>query len=212
MSQAVQEEVIYGSIGDDALGFNGFNTLFNSTTTYPNGDSTWYYNVLDGGGSGSDTCSIIVVEWGPEKCHFIYPKGTQAGIEINELGKQLVQGYSGAGYNYVAWVTQFKWRLGLFVQDERCVQRIANIESAGASNTFDDNDLLTMCNRLPRMGEDPSTRIYVNRTVRTQMDIKVKDKNNVNYTMDTAFGKPVLRFRGIIVNICDALTNTETAI
>jgi len=212
MSQAVQEEAIYGSVGDDELGFNGFNTLFNSLTTYPNGDSTWYYNVLDGGGSGSDTCSILVVEWGAEKCHFIYPKGTQAGIEINDLGKQLVQGYSGSGYNYVAMVTQFKWRMGLFVQDERCVQRIANVESAGSTNTFNDNDLLTMCNRLPEMGENDMTRIYVNRTVRTQMDIKVKDKNNVNYTMDTAFGKPVLRFRGIPVQICDALTNTETAI
>jgi hypothetical protein len=212
MAQSVADEIFYGSLADDVLGFNGLATLFASSTVYPNNDSTWYYNVALGGGSGSDTTSIWVVEWGADKCHLIYPKGTMGGIEIDDLGKQLVAGIT-ASTNYVAYVTQFKWRCGLFVADERCVQRIANIETAGASNTFDDDDLLTMCNRLPDMGENPMTRIYVNRTIRTQMDIKVKDKNNVNYYADKdAFGKPVLYFRGIPVQVCDAISNTETVI
>lgn len=212
MSQAVEEECFYGSIGDDVLGFNGLDTLFNSTTTYPNGDSSWYYNVLDGSGTGSDTTSIWVIEAGADKCHLIYPKGTMAGIEIEDLGKRLVSGVT-ASTQYVAYVTQFKWRCGLFVADERCVQRIANIETAGTNNIFDDDDLITMINRLPSMGEDPMTGIFVNRTIRTQMDIKVKDKNNVNYYADKdAFGKPVLYFRGIPVMVADQILNTESAI
>ena len=212
MAQSVEDEIIYGSIADDVLGFNGLATMFNSSTVYPNGDSTWYYNVLLGGGSGSDTTSIWVVEWGEEKCHLIYPKGTQGGIEIDDLGKQLVAGVT-ASTQFVAYVTQFKWRCGLFVQDERCVQRIANIETAGSSNIFSDDDLITALNRLPDMGENPNTRIYVNRTIRTQMDIRVKDKNNVNYVnINDAFGKPVLYFRGVPVRISDKVLNTETAI
>lgn len=212
MSQAVEEECFYGSIGDDALGFNGLATLFNSLTTYPNNDSTWYYNVLDEGGGGSDTTSIWVIEAGPDKCHLIYPKGTMAGLEVNDLGKQLVAGVT-ASTNYVAYVTQFKWRAGLFVADERCVQRIASIETTGSSNIFDDDNLITMVNRLPDMGENPKTGIFVNRTIRTQMDIKVKDKNNVNYYADKdAFGKPVLYFRGIPVMVADQILNTETAL
>jgi len=212
MAQSVADEIIYGSVGDDVLGFNGLATMFNSSTTYPNGDSTWYYNVQLAGGKGSDTTSIWAVEWGPEKAHLIYPKGTQAGLEINDLGKQLVSGVT-ASTQFVAYVTQFKWRCGLYIQDERCVQRIANIESTGSSNTFDDDDLITALNRLPDMGENPSTRIYVNRTIRTQMDIKVKDKNNVNYmSVADAFGKPVLSFRGVPVQVCDGILNTETAI
>jgi hypothetical protein len=212
MAQSVADEIIYGSVGDDVLGFNGLATMFNSSTTYPNGDSTWYYNVQLAGGSGSDTTSIWAVEWGPEKAHLIYPKGTQAGLEINDLGKRLVSGVT-ASTQFVAYVTQFKWRCGLYIQDERCVQRIANIESTGSSNTFDDDDLITALNRLPDMGENPSTRIYVNRTIRTQMDIKVKDKNNVNYmSVADAFGKPVLSFRGVPVQVCDGILNTETAI
>jgi len=212
MAQSVADEVIYGSIGDDVLGFNGLATMFNSSTTYPNGDSTWYYNVQLAGGSGSDTTSIWAVEWGPEKAHLIYPKGTQAGLEINDLGKQLVTGVT-ASTEFVAFVTQFKWRCGLFVQDERCVQRIANIETSGSSNIFDDDQLITALNRLPDMGENPNTKIYVNRTIRTQMDIRVKDKNNVNYVnVSDAFGKPVLYFRGVPVQVCDGINNTETAI
>jgi len=212
MTQAVVEEIFYGSLADDDLGFNGLATLFASTTTYPNNDSTWYYNVLSGGGSGSDTTSIWIVEWGADKCHLIYPKGTQGGIEVDDLGKQLVSGVT-ASTQYVAYVSQFKWRCGLFVADERCVQRIANVETTGSSNIFDDDDLITMINRLPDMGENPMTRIYVNRTIRTQMDIKVKDKNNVNYYADRdAFGKPVLYFRGIPVQVADQILNTETAI
>jgi hypothetical protein len=210
MSQSVADEIFYGSLADDDLGFNGLTTLFNSSTTYPNADSTWYYNVLLAGGSGGDTTSIWIIEWGADKVHLIYPKGTQGGLEVNDLGKQLVSGVT-ASTQYVAYVSQFKWRCGLFVADERCCQRIANVETSGTSNIFDDDDLITMINRLPDMGENPMTRIYCNRAIRTQMDIKVKDKNNVNYYADKdAFGKPVLYFRGIPVQVCDALT-AETA-
>lgn len=212
MTQAVQEEIVYGSIGDDVLGFNGLATMFDLSTAYPNGDSSWFYNVQLAGGSGSDTTSIWVVEWGAEKAHLIYPKGTVGGLEISDKGLQRVDGVT-SGTSFYAWCTQFKWRCGLYVQDERCVQRIANIESSGTSNIFDDDQLITALNRLPDMGENPMTRIYVNRTLRTQMDIRVKDKNNVNYVnVADAFGKPVLYFRGVPVQVCDAITNAETAI
>jgi hypothetical protein len=212
ISQAVAEECFYGSIADDELGFNGFATLFNLSTDYPNNDSTWYYNVQLAGGSGSDTTSVWAVEPGEDKVHLIYPRGTQAGLEITDLDKQLVSGVT-TSTQYVAYVTQFKWRVGLYVQDERCVQRIANIETAGVTNIFDDDDLITALNRLPGMGEDPATRVYVNRTIRTQMDIAVKDKTNMNYVnVNDAFGKPVLYFRGVPVQVADTIKNTETAI
>lgn len=211
MSQAVADEIFYGSLADDVLGFNGFCTMFNSLTSRPNGDTSWDYNVISAGGGGGDTTSVLIVEPGPEKCHLIYPKNTVGGIEIVDLGKQLVSGVT-ASTQFVAFVTQFKWRCGLFVADERCVQRLANIEQSGTTNTWDDDDMVDLINRLPDMGENPSTRIYCNRKIRTQMDIKVKDKNNMYYTqVNDAFGKPVIYFRGIPVQVCDAL-GSETAV
>jgi len=209
MAQALADEIFFGSIADDVLGFNGLTTMFNSSTTYPNGDSSWYYNVLKAGGAGGCT-SVWIIEWGPEKAHLIYPKNTMGGIEINDLGKQLVTGIT-ASTEYVAYVTQFKWRCGLFVADERCVQRLANIERTGVANIWSDDDMIQLMNQLPDMGENPNTRIYCNRQIRTQMDIRLKDKNNVNYTATPdGFGVPVMRFRGVPVQICDALNTAES--
>ncbi len=211
MTQRVADEIFYGSVGDDALGFNGLATKFNSSTTYPNGDSSWYYNVALAGGSGGDTTSIWIIEPGPDKVCLVYPKGTTGGLEINDKGLLKVSGTT-SGTEFFAWCTQFKWRMGLFVQDERCVQRIANIEVSGDDYLFSDDDLITMINRLPGMGEDPSTRIYVNRSIRTQMDKWAKDKNNMNYmAVADAAGRPVTSFRGIPVVVCDAILNSETA-
>lgn len=209
MAQELASDIFYGSLADDALDFNGLTTMFDSLTTYPNGDSTWWYNVHDGGGSGG-TASIWIIEWGPLKVHLIYPKGTTGGIEIVDLGKQLTSGATTG--EFVAFVTQFKWRTGLFVSDERCVQRVANLEVTGTSNIFNDDMLIAAINQLPQAGENPATRIYCNRPIRTQMDIKLKDKTNVNYTADSQpFGPPLLRFRGIPVQICDALISAESA-
>jgi len=211
MSQSVADEIFYGSLADDVLGFNGFTTLFNSSTTYPNNDSSWYYNVLLAGGGGGDTTSVWIIEPGPEKCHLIYPKNTMGGLEMVDLGKRVVSGVT-ANTEFAAYISQFKWRVGLYVQDERTVQRLANIEVSGVDNKWDDDDMVTLINRLPSMGEDPSTRIYCNRNVRTQMDIRVKDKNNMYYSqVPDAFGKPVIHFRGIPVQVCDAITSAETA-
>lgn len=212
MAQAVADEIINGSIGDDALGFNGLATMFCSSTTYPNGDSTWFYNVQLAGGSSSALASIYVCEWGPDKMHLIYPKNTMGGLEITDRGEQWVY-TSGATKKFWAKVTQFVWRCGLFVADERCCQRIANIEKSGTSYLFDEDLLITAINRLPDGGENPNTRIYVNRTIKTQMEIRVKDKNNMFVTnFPDAFGVPVTRFRGIPVQVLDTLNTDETAI
>ncbi len=212
MTQAVADEIINGSIGDDALGFNGLATMFKSSTTYPNDDSTWFYNVQLAGGSTAYLASIYVCEWGEDKMHLIYPKNTMGGLEINDKGEQWVYTES-VTKKFFAKVTQFVWRCGLFVADERCCQRIANIEKSGTSYIFDENMLITAINRLPDAGENPATRIYVNRTIKTQMEIRVKDKNNMFVTnFADAFGVPVLRFRGIPVQVLDTLNTDETAI
>src|SRR5574343_711103 len=210
MTKDVADEIFYGSIASDVLGFNGFATLFNSSTVRPNGDSTWPYNVLLNGGSGSDGTSIYIVEWGMDKCHLIYPKGTVGGLEYVDLGKQLVTGIT-ASTQFVAYVSQFKWRCGLFVADDRCVQRIANIELSGADNIFDEDKIIEALGNLPDEGENPNTRIYVNRTIKTQMRIRLKDKNNVHFTPESAWGQKVLSFDGIPVVTCDAIT-TETTV
>lgn len=203
LGQTMCETLLYGSLSDDQSTFNGLATRYNLTSKS---------NVIGGSGTGSDTTSLWVIEWGPTKVHLIYPKGSKAGLEHNDKGKVRVMSDETTAKPYYAYESQFVAWYGLFVHDDRCVQRIANIETSGSDNLLDDDDVITAINLLPTMGGSGSARIYVNRTLRTQMDIMAKDKMNVNYTSDTAFGAPVTKFRGIPVRLVEQILNTETAI
>ncbi len=63
------------------------------------------------------------------------------------------------------------------------------------------------------MTKGPGRRIYVNEDIMTQMEIRLKDKTNVNFTkVDGLAPGPVLMFKGVPVRQCDQILNTETAV
>ena len=169
-------------------------------------------NVLNEGGtvagSNSDLCSIFVVDWGPATVHMIYPKNSIAGLEHEDKGIDIVRDSSGNMYD--AYVDKFVWKAGLVVRNHKSIGRIANIESTGASNLFDEDNLITLLNR---MTQGAGRRIYCNETVMTQMEIRLKDKTNVNLTkVDGLAPGPVLLFKGVPVRKCDQLLTTEEAV
>lgn len=202
LGQTIETNMIYGDIDTNPEQIDGLATRYDATSDA---------NVIGASGTGDDTTTLWVIEWGPMKVHMIYPKGSQAGLQTEDMGKQLVTNDSGSTY-FWAWFTKFVAWYGLYVHDDRCVQRIANIETSGSTNTLDDNDIIEALNLLPQAGGGGSTAIYVNRTLKTQLEILAKDKTNVNYTSDNAFGVPVTRFRGIPVRLCESIVNTESAI
>lgn len=202
LGQTIETNMIYGNIDTNPEQIDGLATRYDATSDA---------NVIGASGTGDDTTTLWVIEWGPMKVHMIYPKGSQAGLQTEDMGKQLVTNDSGSTY-FWAWFTKFVAWYGLYVHDDRCVQRIANIETSGSTNTLDDNDIIEALNLLPQAGGGGSTAIYVNRTLKTQLEILAKDKTNVNYTSDNAFGVPVTRFRGIPVRLCESIVNTESAI
>jgi len=56
----------------------------------------------------------------------------------------------------------------LVVEDKRCIGRYANIESAGTTNTFNEDILIGLMNIMP--DDWGRGRTYVNNTVMTQME------------------------------------------
>jgi hypothetical protein len=108
--------------------------------------------------------------------------------------------------------THFAWYLGLVVKDERCVQRLANIEVSGTSNVFDEDNLIRLINRLPGGGAAPGTVIIVTSSVKEYLDIRAKDKNNVRYLPDNVWGGSITMFRGIPVYKGETNNEDETAI
>ena len=214
MTQVMEGLIISGNIASDPNAFNGLETRFNSSTTRPNGSSDAPYNVILNGGGGSDVTSILVVEWGEGKAYGTYPKNLPGGLLVEDLGQHTVQPALTTRMEILR--SHFAWYMGLVVEDERCVQRIANIETVvGATYSFDEDMLIQAINNLPGAGDGGNTVIYVSRTIKTQMDIRAKDKSNVYYTQaptGDVWGRRVTYFQGIPVRMAEKITDTETAI
>lgn len=167
---------------------------------------------IDASGTGSDVTSIYIVTWGQATAHLIYPKNMAATLGVQHVDKGQVTSETSSGLIEV-YRDHFLVRCGLVVRDPRAIARLANIESAGASNTFDEDDLIALLNN---MNTGPGTRIYCNETILTQMQIRSKDKANVNYTPggSALSGEPPIYFQGVPIRKIDReiLLNTETAI
>ena len=50
---------------------------------------------------------------------------------------------------------------------------------------------------------------YVNETIETFLHLQARSDKNVNLTIDTVEGKPVVKFLGIPVKCCDQILDTE---
>ena len=212
LTQKMEDLILYGNIGTDPGAFNGLAVRFNSLTRRPNGDTTWPYHVVSAGGSGSDTTSMFVIQPGQQSVYLTYPKNLPAGLNIQDKG-QVTDMITDTTVKYMeVLMTHFQWHLGLVVEDERCVQRYTNIEVSGTTNIFNEDDLIGVINNLPDRGSAPGTFIIAGRKILTQLDIAAKDKMNVNYMPDKAFGEMVTHFRGIPVYLAERLSETETVV
>lgn len=200
LSQSMESALMYGDVATDPEKIDGLATRYNDLSL----DNVWNCS-----GGGDDTTSLWIVQWGPTKVHLIYPPGGNIGIQSKDLGENTV--FDDDSNPYQAYMTHFTVDCGIFIHDDRCVQRVVNIETAGAISTLDDDLIIAALNQMPQRGGGPGTAIYANRTICTQFDIMAKDKTNVNYTSDNAFGEMVTRFRGTPIRMCEAIV-TETAI
>jgi hypothetical protein len=208
MGQDLCADILYGDSNKDPDGMHG---LCPRLATL---DGEF---VIDGGGSGGDTTSIYVVTWGANYAHLIYPKNmANLGIKHTDLGEvTLTDTTTTAPYNsqYQGYRDHFQVKCGLVVRHPKCIGRIANIEYTGSTNTFDNNDRVTLLNN---MKIDSTTRIYCNQSIKTQAEILMLDKSNMYWTSgkDAISGEPFVSFRGIPVRMIDKdiLLNSETVV
>jgi hypothetical protein len=135
--------------------------------------------------------------------YFVYPRDGKQFIDMNDMGPVLMQNGNTA---YEAAVTHFLLQFGLVVADDRCFQRIANVETSG-NNGFSANNVIKALNRLP---DTDNTVIYVNRDIKTAMDQDAQNKTNVYLTIGEAWGRPTTFFQGIPVRLCEKIRSNET--
>ena len=206
----------YGNPAYEPGSFRGMATKFNNLTSTPNGLSDWPANVWNGGASSTPATSAYFMELGPEKVYGIYPKNLAGGLHIQDLGEQTKEnsaaaGSTGLNYMYQVLRTYIRWALGIQVLDERCVQRIANINpTALAANNFDENIFIQAKNWLPGKGEAPGTVLFMNRALKTQVDIRaVSQKINTYFVQNQdngdVFGRGVTRFQNVPILVSEML-------
>jgi hypothetical protein len=221
--QLLESTLFYGSLSNNPGSFNGLATRFNNLESYPNGDQSWQPNVWNGGATTGNVCSAWMIEFGEESVYGIYPPNTPAGLTVRDLGeitKEISSATGSQGLNYMYQVlrTMLRWYMGMQVADERCVQRICNINpTALSSNNFDENIFIEAKNWLPRNGEGSGTVIFVNRALKTQIDIRaVSQKINAytyfNSNETDVFGRSVTKFQNIPIYVAEKLLSTETVL
>jgi hypothetical protein len=160
---------------------------------------------------GADQHSIWFVTWHPQVCFGIYPKGSKAGLVDTDMGKQLVKD-SGGTNEYLAYVTDYEWQLGLVVKDWRYIVRICNIDSSkiNLDGPYLELAMIDAYNRIYNLNLG-RTICYMNRSVKTWLEMQTATKTTMNYTPVDWHGKRITGFREIPMVICDAL-NTDEAL
>jgi len=144
LNQEVAQTLFFGNEGTEPEAFTGLSPRFNDLSA-ENAD-----NIIDALGTGTDNRSIWLVVWGPNTVHGIIPKGSTAGIQMNDKGQVTIEDVDGAGGRMEAYRTHYRWDAGLTVRDWRFVVRIANIDKSDLAIIFNNGTFATGAN-LPSL-------------------------------------------------------------
>ena len=211
MNSTMATALFYGNVLTDPEKFHGFAPRYNSSS---GGTSS---QMISGNGAGSDNTSMWLITWGPQTCTLMYPKGSQAGLTSEDLGRQLVTD-SGPVY-WMAYVTRFQWKIGLVLRDYRYVIRIYNIDdsdlTADAASGADLMDLMVeayYARPTVDLGNMGRTFFYCNKRVAKFLHKQAQNKSNVNLTIDAPAGRPIVSFLDAPIHICDNITYEEATI
>lgn len=211
MNEELATKLFFGNTATVPEAFTGLAAYYNDTAA-ANGD-----NIVLGGGAGTDNNSIWLVVWSPETVYGIIPKGSKAGLQMNDKGQVTIENQDGAGGRMEAYRTHYRMDAGLVVRDWRYVVRIPNIDKSdltftGASGADLINLMTQAVEKVPNLNAGRAV-FYTSRRIktylRTQITAAVKSST---LTMDAVAGKHVLAFDGIPVKRVDVLGADETKV
>lgn len=211
MHQDFLDDFIYGNEATDDTECTGL-AARRATPSTTKGDPGYY--MIDGGGTGTDNCSLYLVPWGDRTVHCMYPKGTKAGLEIEDLGKSTKEDSVNNKLMEV-WRSHFIWRYGVVERDNRSIVRIANVDVSAlrAGTGADLIELMIIAEHISRgMGEGAPVW-YVPEVVSTYLDIQTLSQTQMNISYkDSPHGGQVMTFRNKPVRCLDALVETEATV
>lgn len=218
LSQQMAAALIYGNQAVDPERITGLAPRY-STRVVANAQTA--ANVIHGGGAGSDNTSIWLIVWGQDSCFGIFPKGTQAGLKMENLGQQTL--FDANGNKYEGYRTHYVWDAGFTVKDWRYIVRICNIDvsdlatmtSTGLGSAADLMMLAGLAIHKPPSLTNGSPVWYMNRTARQYVDMQKARQNGLQLTLtDVMSGqyKFMSTLMGIPMKTVDQITNAEATV
>lgn len=224
MSNEIARALFYASTDTTPEQILGLTPRYDAVSGDVNSENVIIYSQSgsDGGIGGAtasgDQQSIWFITWGENTAYLIYPKNTQAGIQIRDMGLEYeddgqVDG-SGDSLNqkFLAYRTDFAWRTGLCIEDWRYHARVANVDlTAVALETTTQYLIHCMVEAYNRIRDfnNGRTVIYMSRQVLTALDRQIIDKPNVWFGSGEWHGHPVTTFRHIPILPQDILRTAE---
>jgi hypothetical protein len=218
LSQSLADAVIAGDTSVNPEQFVGLQPRY-----YTIAGATTSTNVIDAGGTGSDNTSIYLVGWSNDTVHGIFPKGSKAGLSMQDLGEDTLIDSSNNG-RYQGYRTHYQIKAGLCVRDWRYVVRICNIDISDLETASDGTDssanlfkfMSQALDKLPPGGNFRPV-FYMNQRVRAMLRVKLIYKSNLwlsleNMTGGTGLSRPTLSFQGVPCRRVDAIGVAESRV
>ncbi len=227
MGQTFAETVIYGDSSLTPERFNGLSVRYNTIST---GTSEVAKNVISASGSGNTT-SVWLVVWSPETVIGIYPKGSAAGLQHEDLG--IIDAFDSSNNRFRAYADRWEQTGGIHVKDWRYIVRICNISvsdmlgqtstQANTASTWLPNLMVKALARIPMAGKGNAV-FYASRTTKEMLAVAALNKSNSVLSIQDGFNQfgkvgpgfvtrpGGLAFQGVPVRTVDRILETETAL
>lgn len=213
MSQKLASYLFYGNESTEPEAITGLAPRYNSQSAEN------ACNIITSAATpdSTDNTSIWLVCWG-DNVHGIFPKGSKAGLQMEDKGQITLQSTSGF---MEAYQTHYRWDCGLHVKDWRYVVRIQideeDLTSSGSTGPALIDLMAQAIDFIPNINAGRPV-FYCNRNVRSYLRRQIMNKT-VNSTLTieqiTRPNGALIReptFDGIPVRRCDAILSNETGI
>lgn len=212
LNQKMARTIFYGNEGTEPEAFTGLTPHYNTlSASVPSS-----YNIVPAttGGSTTDNRSIWLVGWAETTIHGIIPKGSNAGMQIQDKGQVTIENADGNGGRMEAYRTHYRWDAGMAVRDWRYAVRICNISraalTADAATGPNLPALMFVATEKIQSLSGVTPVFYMDRTLRqflrTQVAAAIKAST---LTSEQVGGIRLTSFDGIPVKRVDALATDE---
>lgn len=209
MRQDTNAHLLYANHAVDPDTIDGFLTRY-STKTGNIGRNV----LLAKDAAGSDYASILLVGHGKRTVYGLYPKGTPAGISMEDFGRKH---HTIDGKEFVFWSKKFSRKFGIAIDDSRFVVRIANIDISDLTGATPPNLRLLMQQAIDLIPDPSGVRLgfYMPRQVKSwladQFYTGVKAGGGI--TFDNVTGRhgvhKMMHFQEIPINTQDSMSIAE---